>query len=68
MTTQREQVLMQVESAEARGMAYSPSDAYKGYAVLAADEGLLDRPPIGKFAINERGRRELARIRVAKRG
>ena len=64
---QRTQILIQAERAKARGMAYVPSDAYHGGASRAADAGLLDRPPTGHYAINERGERELAAFRrVAK--
>ena len=63
----RTRILIQAENAKARGMAYIPSDAYRGDAVRAADAGLLDRPPTGHYAINERGERELATFRkVAK--
>ena len=60
---QRTQILIQTERAKARQMAYIPSDAYKGGAARAADDGLLDRPATGGFWINATGERELAAIR-----
>lgn len=63
----RTRILIQAEGAKARGMAYVPSDAYRGDAVRAADAGLLDRPPNGHYWINAKGERELAAVRAGKR-